>query len=180
MNCIHFPSVILQCAGAKQPVILGLAEAMIRENNPQPILDFFADRRVHCPRILRQLHGRVRFRFAGFESVQEPFYSVPELRAFLQHWHRTCPGWFFFADLSEQVPLGMTLSFLPTLQLFTHDDQPHDHVTFHAREMVRFLATELWAVEQLCRRAGFDEERTDRRCGEIWNYFIPTTALPIQ
>ena len=168
--------MLLHSAG--ESVGIFVSAAMIRQNDPQPLVELFTDPRLNRPGRLRRLQGRVRFRFGLSEPG--PFYAVPELRTFLQTWHRAAPNWFFFADLNEPVPLGMTLGCLPTLTVSSHDNQPDNAVAFNTREMLEFLAPEFLSLEKLGRRAGFTTEHLRQHGQRVWSYCgLPPQFFPL-
>ena len=66
--------MLLHSAG--ESVGLFVSEAMIRQNDFQPLVELFTDPRLNRPGSLRRVQGRVRFRFGISEPG--PFYVVPE------------------------------------------------------------------------------------------------------
>ena len=154
-------------------------QAAIQNNDPAEFLELFAWDRLQPPELLQHLHGRVRFRFDGYMDDPRGLEQIPDLRTFLCDWHRAWPAWFFFADLSEQTPLRMTLACLPELQVVARDGAPSRQIIFRSADLLEFMRPEWLFLQTMAFRARLSLAQASARARAVWSYVgLPPDAFP--
>jgi len=171
--------LLLQLPTDGQPVEVCFSRTVILHNDPSSFMEAFSWEHLHNPKLLRQLHGRVRFRFEGYMNDSRGLEQIPELRTFLRDWHHAWPAWFFFADLTEPIPLRMTLACLPKLRVVAHADAPTCQMTYRTRDMLTFLGPEWLFLQTMSLRAGLSLAQAADRARAVWSYVgLPPDAFP--
>ena len=161
------------------PLEVHFPKAAIQNNDPAEFLELFAWDRLQTPELLQHLHGRVRFRFDGYMQDSRGIEQIPELRTFLHDWHRVWPAWFFFADLSEEVPRRMALACLPELSLVVRAGSRTTQVSYRLVDMLNFLRPEWLFIQTLSLRAHLGLAPAAERARAVWTYFnLPAEGFP--
>lgn len=161
------------------PLEVHFPEGAIRNNDPTEFLELFAWDRLQSPELLQHLHGRVRFRFQGYMNDPRGIEQIPELRTFLQDWHRVWPAWFFFADLSEEIPRRMALACLPELSLVVRVGSRTTQASYRLVDMLNFLRPEWLFIQSLSLRAHLGLSPAAERARAVWTYFnLPVEGFP--
>ena len=151
----------------------------ITHNDVSGFLKTFSWERLHDPALLRRLHGRVRFRFEFFTQDPAGFERLPVMRTFLQDWHHAWPAWFFFADLSEEVPLRMALACLPNLLFVARDGERRQRVAYHKPDMLTFLSGEWLFLQTMAMQAHLGFPAAAARARAVWDYLeLPPNEFP--
>jgi hypothetical protein len=97
----------------------------------------------------------------------------------LQDWHRVWPAWFFFADLSEEVPRRMALACLPELSLVVRAGSRTTQVSYRLMDMLNFLRPEWLFIQTLSLRAHLGLAPAAKRARAVWTYFnLPAEGFP--
>lgn len=172
-------NLLLQLPTDGQPVEVCFSRRVILHNDPASFMEAFSWERLHNPELLRQLHGRVRFRFEGYMNDPRGLEQIPELRKFLRDWHRAWPALFFFADLSEEVPRRMTLACLPELQAVARAGAPTSQVSFRSQDLIEYMGPEWLFIQTMSFRAGLSLAQAAARARAVWTYVgLPPDAFP--
>lgn len=172
-------NLLLQLPTDGQPVEVCFSRTVILHNDPSSFLEAFSWERLHNPELLRQLHGRVRFRFEDYMNDPRGLEQIPELRTFLRDWHRAWPAWFFFADLSEEIPRRMTLACLPDLRIVTQAGSPFSQVSYRTADMLEFLRPEWLFLQTLSIKSHLDLAQAAARARAVWTYLgLPPDGFP--
>ena len=171
--------LLLQLPNDGQSIEVCFSRTVILHNDPSCFMEAFSWERLHNPELLRQLHGRVRFRCEG--CIQDPrgIEQIPELRTFPRDWHRAWPAWFFFADLAEETPRRMALACLPELQVVSRAGAPTAHVSFRSQDLIEFMGLEWLFLQTMSFRAGLSLAQAAARARTVWSYVgLPPDAFP--
>ena len=173
------PDLLLHLPSDGQPFEVCFSRTVILHNDPASFMEAFSWERLHNPELLRQLHGRVRFRFEGYMDDPRGLEQIPELRTFLRDWHRAWPAWFFVADLSEEVPRRMALACLPELQVVARSGASTAQVSFRSQDLIEFLGPEWLFIQTMSFRAGLSLAQAAARARAVWTYVgLPPDAFP--
>ena len=179
MNAHQLDLLFLPPSDGK-PIEVCFAQRVILHDHAADYLNHGCWQRLHNRELLRDLHGRVRFRFEGYMDDPRGLEQIPELRAFLQDWHRAWPAWFFFADLAEEIPRRMTLACLPELQIVARTGVPTAQASFRVVDLIGFLRPEWLFLQTLSLRAGLSLPQTAARARAVWTYLgLPPDAFPV-
>ncbi|KAF0178511.1 MAG: hypothetical protein FD161_1816 [Limisphaerales bacterium] len=151
----------------------------ILHNDCSAFLATFSWAQLTDRHLLQRLQGRLRFRFEGYMDDARGIEQIPELRAFLQNWHRAWPAWFFFADLGEELPRRMTLACLPDLRIVTKAGSPFSQVSYRTADMLEFLRPEWLFLQTLSIKAHLDLAQAAARARAVWTYLgLPPDGFP--
>lgn len=104
--------------------------------------------------VLRALHGRFVFGFAGYDTQPDEVFLISEVRDFVRAFRRACPHWQFFAATQDDSLKAVYAAMLDRVQCVQFPREGMCRVTLDPAELGRLVAEDLACADALCERIG--------------------------
>ena len=151
----------------------------VEEDDFGHFLSKFAPAKLPNGRPLHLMMGTFLFAVTGYDDDPRELDGIPEVRRFYSAFHQAWPYWLYFCELDDDRLKLMVFCCLENLTILKVQGQANYVTEFDPRDLVRFIADDFPAMNEMCERAGMTEREIYNRSKAVFEYFgFPYNANP--